>query len=634
RNDGSKGQYYYYCYTESGRETNSIIKSIIEQAINNMKWPKSMRWGSESFQWIRPIRQICCIFDGKIVDFSIAGVKSSNKIIGHRFLHKQAITINDPKKYSSLLKESYVIAEFDKRMQIIADGIEEITKKLNLSVIENENLLSEVAGLNEWPVVLHGKFNENFLELPKEILISSMRIHQKYFSLQDENGKIAPYFIFVANIATADNGAKIIAGNEKVLHSRLSDAKFFWDSDKKIKLIDRFDNLDKIIYHKMLGSMKEKSLRIKELAKILSIWIPHANLINVEQAAMLSKIDLTTNIVAEFPDLQGIIGSYYAKNDGYDSDIYYALYEQYLPAQANDLCPKNPISVALSLADKLDALVGLFAVDEKVTGSKDPYGLRRATLGVIRIIIENNLRIPLSLIIEKTLRLYPNRIYKMEISDNKNIAKKIISKAKAVPILSKNKSDEKLTSVTKRQHKIRDNLLAFFLEKLKFFLKSNNTRYDVINAVLNNNITEDDIMLIVMKINAVNNFIITRKGNLLMSAYKRAANIVHIEERKDRISYVGEVNPEIFNHEAEKNLFKAIRIKESFIKKAIKNNDFAEVMQVIYEIKNPLDNFLNEVTINCANDEIRANRLRLLSQLLNFFYIVADFEKIDSEKIT
>lgn len=617
-----KGEFYFAVIEEKGGSVDEYLKDIVESSVHGLKWPKSMLWGNHDFRWVRPLQTVCCIFDGKILPITVGGIEASDTTRGHRFLNDNELQVSNIADYKSKLKKANVLLDRDERIALIQNDAEKIAKKLGVSVYPDQGLLEEVAGLVEYPVVLSGKIDEQFMKLPKEVMISSMRSHQKYFSVVDEEDNLAPYFIFVSNMKTKDNEAQIIAGNERVLRARLSDALFFWEQDQMTKLESRVEGLEKIIFHESLGTVKDKVDRIKAIAKLSSVWIPHASLLCVERAALLCKTDLNTLMVGEFADLQGVMGGYYARNDGENEDVVQAILSHYKPQGPSDTCPKDPVSIAVSLADKVDTLVGLFIIGEKPTGSKDPFALRRAALGVIRIILENNLSIPLKILFEKSIRLYPKRVFKTQ--SNENLAKKIIKKA--VPVLSKEEDKEQRIAV--KQKAIISELLQFFAERLKVSLKEENVRHDLISAVFDGG-NEDDLLRLVQRVRSLEHFVTSDDGVNLLAAYRRATNIVRIEEKKDGFSYSGKPNKELLTQKEEKTLYRALKVKADPIAKAVKNDDFETVMKELTDLREPIDNFFDQVTVNSENSEIRANRLKILSQIRTFLNDVANFDKIE-----
>lgn len=601
-----KGKFYFAYIKLSGKNTADILNEIISAELNKFTWPKSMKWNNYQIKWVRPLHNILCVFNEDVVPVKFGHIQANNYSFGHRFMSKQKLVIANFKDYQKKLYDNFVVLDADERKDIILNDSNSIAKQAGLSFIHDEDLLEEVAGLVEWPLVLQGTFDEKFLKLPKEVLISVMRHHQRYFTFQDNKGNLANSFVIVSNIISKDGSKQIIAGNEKVIRARFEDANFFYDSDKKIKLEDRIPYLEKIIFHAKLGNVGQKVTRIINLAKFIIAWIPGVSSHDVEKAGLLAKTDLTTGLVGEFPTLQGLMGYYYAKAQNIDEKIALAIKEHYAPMGPNDYCPKNPLSVVIALSDKIDTLTGMFAIDEKPTGSKDPYALRRAALGVIRIIIENNLRLPLTMLIEKAEQGYSKDIFK---DNDVNILKR-------------------LTKTRKKKQQIIEELLEFFADRLKILLKSRDIRYDVIDAVFleNNN---DDIFKQVLRAENLANFIITKEGSDFVSSYKRIANIVNSEEKKDKVSYKGEIDKSFLKEEEEIKLHNLFLQIFPLIDKYIQDDKFIEATQQLTKLKPAIDDFFAKIIVNSPDYEIRENRLKLLCSLRDKLLIIANFAKIE-----
>ena len=598
-----KGEFYFAKIHKNGRAVADVLTEIIQDVIINFSWPKSMRWGDTTVRWVRPLRSILCLFAGEVLPVRFAHLQASNTTQGHRFHSQCVLKVKDFNDYKAQLAANKVVLDREERKQIITEQLEKQVAPLGLVVKQDIGLLEEVAGLVEWPVALLGSIDDRFMGLPPEVLSTSMRTHQRYFSVQTKDGKLAPYFLTVANIESDDNGVRIIEGNEWVLRARLEDAKFFWEQDQKHSLESRTEELKKIIFHAKLGNVYEKVERTQALSKFIAVWVPHANLVKVERAALLCKADLVSGMVGEFPELQGIMGAYYAVKSNENDDIANAIREHYSPLGPNDKCPKEPVSIAVALADKVDTLVGLFVIGEKPTGSKDPFALRRAALGVIRIIMENDLRIPLRLLLERALSLYPKAILK----------------------------PEKLLGGEKAKVKARrtvDELLAFFAERLKVLLKDQSVRHDLINAVFNEG-NEDDLLRLVNRVKTLDAFLHSDDGVNLLAAYKRATNIVRIEEKKDEASYAKSPDKGVLVQNEEKVLYEALESIKPGVEQALKEDDFAGAFALVASLRKPVDEFFEVVTVNCDNKEVRENRLMLLSQIRNFLDQVANFTLIE-----
>jgi glycyl-tRNA synthetase beta chain len=567
-----KGDVYIGVIERKGRETPQVLAEILPEAIAKLPWPKSMRWRpSDAVRWVRPLHSIIATFDGEVVPFTFAGIQSGNATMGHRFLSKGAITVRRFDDYEAALKKAHVILEAEQRKAIIFEGIKSAAFVHGLEMIPDEGLLAEVAGLVEWPVILVGTIEDQFMDVPAEILQTSMRTHQKYFSLRDpKTGKMANRFALVANMIAEDGGKQIVAGNERVLRARLSDAKFFWDEDRKHTLESRIEALKGIVFHAKLGTQYERVERIAKLAREIAGKIG-ANPKEAERAARLAKADLTTGVVGEFPELQGVMGRYYALHDKEDADIADAVRDHYKPVGPSDAVPSGKIAIAVALADKLDALTGFFAAGEKPTGSGDPFALRRAALGVIRIVIENKLRLPLT---------------------------------------------------------VADDLLVFFADRLKVALKEKGVRHDLIDAVFALG-HEGDLVRLVARVEALQAFLKTEDGAALMAGYKRAANILKAEEKKDGKTYISEVAETLLAAPAEKSLYTALVQAKTGIAPALEKEDFAAAMRQMAALRGPVDAFFDGVKVNDENPKLRENRLNLLASLRAALHQVADLSKVE-----
>jgi glycyl-tRNA synthetase beta chain len=607
-----KGEFYFSVVKKKGEDVSVALSKILQDFICSYTWAKSMRWGDNNIRWIRPLHNILCIFDGKVVPIEFGHLSSNDKSFGHRFLSPKEFKVTDFADYKKKLNDNFVVLDIEDRKKTILEGSEKLAKTCGLELKADPRLLDEIAGLVEYPVALLGRIEEKFMSVPQEALISAMRTHQKYFSLLNSKGELAPYFITVSNMKSADKGAQIISGNERVLRARLEDAKFFWDQDRKTKLEDRISDLEKVVFHAKLGSVADKITRMSELSKLLSVWIPHANLILVERAAKLCKVDLTTEMVGEFPELQGVMGSYYAIENGEEQAVADAIKEHYSPMGPGDACPTAPLSIAVSLSDKIDSLIGLFAVGEKPTGSKDPYALRRAALGVIRIILENNLRIPLSLLFEKAIDKYPKAVLK----------EKTEKKRKLLPVVGKGKR------VKIKKEGVINELLEFLAERLRYSLKEQNIRHDLIQAVFDGG-NEDDLNRLVQRVKALEEFLGKDDGANLLAAYKRAANIVAAEEKKDKTEYSGEADASLLKEKEEKDLHNLLVKTKPEIEKGLKDDDFAGVMKTLAKLRKPVDSFFDKVIVNDKDKAVRENRLLLLSTLREFVNRVANFGEIE-----
>ncbi len=588
KREDKKGDFYVYVSERKGRPTEEILAAATSDAMERFSWPKSMRWGAHASRWVRPLHRIVAVFDGKVVPVAFGPVTAGNETQGHRFLAPAVFAVNDFSDYKSKLRAAKILLDSAERRQLIASEIARFASESGLAAREDPGLLDEVAGLVEWPVVYRGRIDDKFMAVPQEMLITAMREHQKYFSLLTAEGKLAPYFIVVANTETADGGKEVVAGNERVLRARLSDAKFFWDQDCKKKLETRVEKLRDRVFHAKLGTDLERVARIRRLAAVLCPYIPGAEPAMVDRAALLAKADLATDAVFEFTELQGVMGRYYALNDGEPAAVADAIAEHYSPLGPNDSCPSKPVSVAVALADKIDALVGFFGIDEKPTGSKDPFALRRAALGVIRLIIENNLRVPLAAIFEAGRTFY-----------SQSLAKEIAGE-----------------------------LMTFFADRLKVHLREKGARYDLISAVFALG-GEDDLVRLLSRVDALTGFLVSEDGANLLTAFKRASNIVRIEEKKDGKTYDGGIEEDKLQQEEEIILHKKLEEAIPSIAEKVKNERFDEAMLVLAGLRMPVDAFFDHVTVNSEEPPLRINRLRLLSQIRSALGGVADFSKIE-----
>ena len=586
-----KGDVYIAVIERAGRDTPLVLAEILPETIAKLPWPKSMRWlPGDPVRWVRPLHSIIATFDGEVVPFSFAGVSSSNTTKGHRFLSEGILTVKRFEDYEAALKKAHVILDADDRKAIIFEGVKGAAFVHGLELIPDEGLLNEVAGLAEYPVVLTGTIPQEFMDVPAEILQTSMRTHQKYFSLRDpKTGKMANRFGLVANMIAADGGKEIIAGNERVLRARLSDAKFFWDEDRKIKLADRLPALNGIVFHAKLGTQEERVERIAKLAGEIAGKIG-ADAKKAERAARLAKADLTTGVVGEFPELQGVMGRYYALHDKEDADIADAIRDHYKPVGPSDAVPAGKIAIAVALADKLDALASFFCIREKPTGSGDPFGLRRAALGAIRTILENGVRLEFFKLLNDLVR-----------RDVKNF---------------------------EAQQQASTDLFVFVIERLKAGLKEKGIRHDLIDSILALR-GEEDLVRLLARVEPLQAFLKSDDGANLLAGYKRAANILKAEEKKDEKAYISEVSEALLAAPPEKNLYTALSQAKAGIEPALKAEDFALAMRQMAALRGPVDAFFDGVKVNDDNPKLRENRLNLLASLRAALHQVADFSRIE-----
>lgn len=603
--DTGKGTFWFVNIIHKGGETANKLNDIVNEALHGLKWQKSMRWGENAFKWARPLRGVMAIFDGKTVDgaFDLGTVidgddsiklSYTNTTVGHRFLAPDTLTVTNFDDYQTQLNSAYVMIAREDRKKIIFEEASLVAKSKNLVIEPDDYLLEEIVGLVEWPVILCGAFDKEFLDVPQECLIKTMKSDQKYIPLFDKNGTLSNNFIITANIVTLDKGAKIIAGNEKVLRARLSDAVFFYQQDLKTKLEDRIDSLKNIRFHEKLGSVYERSNRLSKLSGFIAEGLFDKDVAgNAEKAGTLCKADLVSGMVGEFASLQGIMGRYYAIAEGLDTSIAYAIEDHYKPAGPDDDCPTKPTSIALALAEKIDVLTGFFAIDEKPTGSKDPFALRRAALGIIRLILDNDLNYDLKSAFDRSYDLYGDIV-----KDSQNPS---------------------------------DALIDFIGERLKVVLKDKNVRYDLIDSVfgIKSDVKDSNLSRILSRVKALESFLKTDDGINLLSGYKRATNIVSIEEKKDKVRFDGTVNDTLLSQHEEKTLFSELQKTKDAITPALDAENYADVMTEMAKLRAPIDAFFDTVTVNDDQTDIRLNRLNILAQIRQTLGLVADFSKIE-----
>lgn len=602
--DAKKGDYYVAKIEKPGRAATEIIAEVIPAALSKFPWPKSMRWGAGHAQWVRPVHSIVCLLAGKVVPFEWAGVTSANTTRGHRFHGNEPFSVRSLLDYGEKLVANKVILESEKRAALIGEQARGLARSARLELIEDEALLAENAGLTEWPVVLMGSFDKEFLSVPPECLTTSMKNHQKCFSLRDpKSGKLANRFLLVSNLTAPDDGAAIVSGNEKVIRARLSDAKFFWDQDLKHKLEPMHFELKGITFHDKLGSQWDRMERITELSRSV------AGAVDAEpelagRAAQLCKADLVSGMVGEFPELQGLMGRYYAQAEHMDPKVARAIELHYKPKGPNDTVPRevdgDAVAIAVALADKLDTLIGFWAINEKPTGSGDPYQLRRAALGIIRILVENDLRLPLRKVIETH---YTRQYLDKDFEDQQG------------PFEVMNRED------------LAEDLLSFLADRLKIYLRDKGARHDLIDAVFSLP-GQDDIALVVRRVEALDEFLRTDDGATLLAGVRRAANILSIEEKKDKTSHAGSYDVRLLKQNEELALAAAIESVKQDTVAAINVENFKGAMNALAELREPVDAFFEKVTVNDADSAMRKNRLAMLSEIRAATLNVADFSKI------
>jgi glycyl-tRNA synthetase beta chain len=643
--DPKKGEFYVARIERAGRATKDVIAEIIPPIVRSFPWPKSMRWGAASvkadaLRWVRPLRSIVCTFSAQhetpeIVRFEIDGLASGDVTYGHRFMAPAAFQVRRFEDYVDGLAKAKVVLDAERRKQIILADSRALALAHGLELVEDEGLLEEVAGLVDWPVALIGEFEAAFLDIPPEVIRATIRANQKCFVLRGADGKLANKFILVANLLASDDGVAIAAGNARVVRARLSDARHFWLTDLA-PLPDYKDKAEKpldqrlaklralgIVFHEKLGTQGERVDRIASLATELAPMVG-ADLNLSWRAALLTKADLVTEMVGEFPELQGLMGRYYATAQGEEPAVAAAIEEHYKPQGPNDKVPSAPISVAVALADKLDTLFGFWAIGDKPTGSKDPYALRRAALGVIRIVLENQLRLPLA-------SMTNQRIW---FISNANISRDLRGRAEQIgalggePNLSE-PSDRVTMAFGDGSIDIRAvDLLAFFADRLKVYLRDKGARHDLIDAVFALP-GQDDLLMIVRRVEALGRFLETDDGKNLLAGYRRAANILRAEEKKDGAgAFAGAYDEAALVLPQEKALAHALEAAARSAAEHVAREDFEGAMRALASLRAPVDAFFVDVTVNAEDGKLRLNRLRLLNALREAVHTVADFSKI------
>ncbi len=584
--DPKKGDFYIAIVESKGRPTADVIADLLPGIIKSFPWPKSMRWGKASgeqgaLRWVRPLHSILCTFGSdtevpEIIPFDVDGLRSGDITYGHRFLAPTPIHVRRFDDYVAALEKAKVVLDTDRRKAIIVNDARDLAFAQGLELVEDDALLEEVAGLVEWPVVLMGSFEERFLDIPPEVIRTTIRANQKCFVLRQAGSNLlANKFLLTSNMIAKDDGATIIGGNERVVRARLSDAKFFWETDLKVKLEDRLEKLKNITFHEKLGTQYERVERIATLAQDLAP-VAKADPALARRAARLAKADLVSEMVGEFPELQGLMGRYYATRQGEDPHVAAALEEHYKPQGPSDGVPTDAVSIAVALADKLDTLIGFWSIDEKPTGSKDPYALRRAALGVVRLVLENDIRLPLE------------------------------------------------------AHKIDTHLIAFFHDRLKVYLRDQGQRHDLIDAVLASG-QQDDLLMIVKRVEALDAFLASDDGANLLAGFRRAANILKAEEKKDGKSYNEAIDLHLLKGKGEgeeKVLADVLDVAARHAKDHVAHEDFAAAMKALAELRPAVDAFFDKILVNAEDPDLRANRLRLLASFREATRAVADFSAI------
>ena len=620
--DPKKGDFYVALIEKPGRAAIDVLAEILPVVIRTFPWPKSMRWGERSgrsgaLAWVRPLHSIIATFGPEtetpdIVPFSVDGIAAGNATRGHRFLAPRVIHAQHFADYAAKLERAKVVLDPARRRDIILTDAKHLAFAQGFELVEDQTLLEEVAGLVEWPVVLMGSFDADFLRLPPEVIRTTIRVNQKCFvvrTLARGEGSLANKFILVANTEATDGGVAIIAGNERVIRARLADAKFFYETDLKTRLEDRLPKFRDIVFHEKLGTQWERIERIERLAAELAPLVG-ADMDKAKRAARLAKADLLTDMVGEFPELQGLMGKYYARAQGEEESIAAACEDHYKPLGPADRVPNDPVSVAIALADKADTLLAFWGVNEKPTGSKDPYALRRAALGIIRIILENQIRLRLQSICVEELRKRP--VVRVTPADNSS---------------STSKQPSPVEEHVRLARLVAAELLDFFADRLKVQLREQGARHDLVDAVFALE-GQDDLLLIVRRVEALGKFLDTEDGKNLLAGYKRATNIIRIEERRDKTEYTGEPSAELYRQAEEWELARAIDTAAAEAMAAVAREDFAAAMSAMAKLRPHVDAYFDKVTVNVDDAPVRANRLKLLNQIRAATRAVADFSKI------
>jgi glycyl-tRNA synthetase beta chain len=590
KRDTGKGEFWFAIVEKKGEATTDVLKRILPEALAALPWPKSMRWGAQELRWVRPLHSILCLFEGETVAFTFGHVTAGDATAGHRFQAPERFAVRNAVDYLTKLRAAYVEPDFSARRAAVLKDAAFAASAEGLTLVDDPGLADEVTGLVEQPVVLLGRIPQQFMDVPREVLTTTMRAHQKYFALNTKDGALAPRFVIVANTLTDDGGKQVIAGNERVLNARLSDAKFFWDQDRKQTLESRLPALKDIVFHARLGTVAQKVERVERIAYEIAGAV-NADAKLARRAARIARADLVSGVVGEFPELQGIMGRYYALNDGEPAEIAEAIALHYAPQGPNDRCPTEPVAVSVALADKIDTLAGFFAIDEKPTGSKDPFALRRAALGVIRIILENRLALPLKALFRSALSLQV-----VQAGDGRNVV---------------------------------EELMQFFVDRLKVHLREQGVRHDLIVAIFAKG-GDDDLVRVLTKVDALRGFLGQEDGGNLLVAYRRANNIVRAEIKKTPDLVLGEVDGDLIAQDEERALVAALAdLGRAVPAKTQDEAEFRHYLATLARLRAPVDAFFEHVTVNADDTAVRRNRLSLLSAVVGSMDRIADFSQIE-----
>ncbi len=600
--DPKKGEFYVAHIEKKGAEATDILSGLLPKVITGFDWPKSMQWGNGGLTWVRPLRAITATFgtdndEPVVVPFKSNTIASGQTTYGHRFLAPDAIRVKRFDDYVQALEKAKVVLDIDRRKEIIRADADQLAFAQGLTVIHDEGLLEEVAGLVEWPVVMLGSFDPAFLEVPEEVIIATIRANQKCFCLRDSSGKLAPFFIITSNQVAEDGGKTIVAGNERVIRARLSDARFFYQTDLALPLEHGLPKLAESVFHAKLGTQFQRVERLVKLAAEIAPKVG-ANAEQAKRAAMLAKADLTTGMVGEFPELQGLMGRYYALAQGEPTAVANAIADHYKPLGPTDLVPAEPVAIAVALADKLDTLTGFWAINEKPTGSRDPFALRRAALGVIRIVTDNALSLPLTPLFQASYMIRRGQGSKIEVET----------------------FDETAEDLSQTD------LLSFFHDRLKVSLRDAGARHDLVDAVIGEQ--SDDILEITRRVDALGKLLGSEDGINLLAGYRRAANILAAEEKKDARKYDAPVVEDQLKLDAEVALADAIMKADAAVAAKVGANDYQGAIAALATLRKPVDAFFEAVLVNDADPAVRANRLNLLAKLRDTMRLVADFSKV------
>ncbi|MDX9997085.1 MAG: glycine--tRNA ligase subunit beta [Phenylobacterium sp.] len=654
---------FFATIERKGRPTAEIVAAMVEDIIRDFPWPKSMTWGTGTLRWVRPLKRILCVFDGEVVPFDVDGIVSGDLTEGHRFMGSgQPFAVRDFESYEEGLRKNFVLLDPQERKDKILEGARTLCFARNLELVEDAGLLDEVSGLVEWPVPVLGDMDPAFLDLPPEVIRTSMRTHQKYFAVRKSGSEeLAPHFVTVANIAAPDGGKAIAAGNARVLSARLNDARFFWDEDRKVTLEQRLQKLHGVTFHARLGTLAERVERLEMLAREIAPKVG-ADVDKAVQAARLAKADLATGTVGEFPELQGVMGGYYASEEGLSRVVADAIRDHYRPLGPSDEAPDTPVTMAVALADKVDTLAGFFAIGEKPTGSRDPYALRRAALGLIRIILQSEVRAPVHDLVEawyRSLKCFVDPGRALFVSTPKTTAylgararapsrefnvylgefeAALLEDAPVVVEMDEEvdlqfdrgsrgdaKPEGRVLYEFRAYREVAAEVRAFLADRLKVQLREEGRRHDLVDAVFA--LGDDDLVRIVARVEALDRFLGTEDGANLLAGYKRATNILRAEEKKGPLP-TGEARPMSSSPAEERALIAALEAAEPQVAAALEAEDFAAAMRALAGLRAPVDSFFDKVLVNSEDAAERDNRLRLLAQVRAATGRVADFGQV------